>query len=235
MPSHGGVRRPRSRSSTRTTWLRIGATFATWSLRRWEQRDDDFASALLAIHDEDPERLTHEEIASILFSLSFAGHETTNNLIGNTIRRLLEEPGRWDAVVADLALIPGAVDEVLRYDPSVTVWRRQAKKEVGVGGVRIPAGARLFLWLAAAGRDASVFPEPDRFDPLRANAGKTLAFGKGIHYCIGAALGKLEARVAVEVLADRFPRLRLVPGQEIPFHPNISFRGPMSLLVEVRP
>ncbi len=199
------------------------------------ERDDDFASALLAIHDEDPERLTHEEIASILFSLSFAGHETTNNLIGNTIRRLLEEPGRWDAVVADPALIPGAVDEVLRYDPSVTVWRRQAKKEVGVGGVRIPAGARLFLWLAAAGRDASVFPEPNRFDPLRANAGKTLAFGKGIHYCIGAALGKLEARVAVEVLADRFPRLRLVPGQEIPFHPNISFRGPMSLLVEVRP
>src|SRR5215813_11150872 len=85
-------------------------------------RGDDFCSALLEIHDEDPERLTHEEIASILFSLSFAGHETTNNLIGNCIRRLLEEPARWDAVVADPALVPGVVDEVLRYDPSVTVW-----------------------------------------------------------------------------------------------------------------
>ena len=104
-----------------------------------------------------------------------------------------------------------------------------------VGGVRIPAGSRLFLWLAAAGRDPSVFPEPDRFDPLRENARRTLAFGKGIHYCIGAALGKLETQVAVELLADRFPGLRLVAGQEIRFHPNIAFRGPMSLLVEVRP
>ena len=80
-------------------------------------RADDFASALLAIHDEDPESLTHEEIASILFSLSFAGHETTNYLIGNAIRRLLEDATRWSAVVDDPSLIPGAVDETLRYDP----------------------------------------------------------------------------------------------------------------------
>jgi cytochrome P450 len=124
-------------------------------------RDDDFASALLEIHDEDPEQLSHEEIASILFSLSFAGHETTNNLIGNAIRRLLEEPGRWDVVVADTTLIRGVVDEVLRYDPSVVV----------------------------------------------------------------------EAAVALELLAERFPGLRLVTRQEIPFHPNISFRGPLRLLV----
>ena len=194
-------------------------------------RDDDFASALLEIHDEDPEQLSHEEIASILFSLSFAGHETTNNLIGNAIRRLLEEPQRWDAVVADPTLIPGVVDEVLRYDPSVVVWRRQANRDVTVAGVAIPAGAKLFLWLAATGRDPSVFPEPERFDPQRENAKRTLAFGKGIHFCIGAALGKLEAAVALELLAERFPRLRLMPGQEIPFHPNIAFRGPLELYV----
>jgi cytochrome P450 len=194
-------------------------------------RDDDFASALLEIHAEDPEQLSHEEIASILFSLSFAGHETTNNLIGNALRRLLEEPGRWEAVVADPTLVPGVVDEVLRYDPSVVVWRRQATRDVAVGGVAIPEGAKLFLWLAATGRDPSVFPEPERFDPHRENAKKTLAFGKGIHYCIGAALGKLEAAVALEVLAERFPGLRLVPGQEMPFHPNIAFRGPLELLV----
>ena len=200
-----------------------------------EDRADDFASALLGIQDEDPDRLTHEEIASILFSLSFAGHETTNNLLGNTIRRLLEDTRRWEAVVADRSLIPGVVDEVLRYDPSVTVWRRQARRDVTVGDVRIPAGSRLFLWLAAAGRDPSVFPEPDRFDPLRENARRTLTFGKGIHYCIGAALGKLETQVAVDLLADRFPGLRLVAGEEISFHPNIAFRGPMSLRVEVQP
>jgi cytochrome P450 len=200
--------------------------------RKAQERDDTFTSALLAIHDEEPEALTQEEIASILFSLSFAGHETTNYLIGNVVRRLLEEPARWDAVVADPTLIPGAVDETLRYDPSVPVWRRVTKRPVTLGGVDVPEGAKLFLWLAASGRDASVFPEPEIFDLRRAEASKTLAFGKGIHYCLGAALGKLEAQLALEALTHRFPRLRLVEGQVFSFHPNISFRGPQALWVQ---
>jgi cytochrome P450 len=196
-----------------------------------DARADDFTSALLDIHDEDPDQLTPEEIASILFSLSFAGHETTNNLLGNCVRRLLEEPTRWQTIVADPSLIPDAVDEILRYDPSVVVWRRQATEDVVIGGVDIPAGAKLFLWLAAAGRDPSVFPEPEQFDPRRANARRTLAFGRGIHFCIGAALGKLEAHIALQELTIRFPNLELVADQEVPFHPNISFRGPQSLWV----
>jgi cytochrome P450 len=195
-------------------------------------RDDDFASALLAIHDEEPDALTHEEIGSILYSLTFAGHETTNYLIGNVVRRLLEEPARWDAVVADPGLIRAAVDETLRYDPSVPVWRRVTKRPVTLGGVNVPEGAKLFLWLAASGRDAAVFPEPETFDLRRTEASKTLAFGKGIHYCLGAALGKLEAQLALEALTRRFPRLRLVEGQRFSFHPNISFRGPQALLVQ---
>jgi cytochrome P450 len=195
-------------------------------------REDDFASALLAIHDEDPEALTHEEVGSILYSLTFAGHETTNYLIGNIVHRLLEKPARWDAVVADPTLIPGAIREILRYDTSVPVWRRVTKRPVTLGGVDLPAGAKLFLWLAAAGRDAAVFSEPEKFDLRRADASKTLAFGKGIHYCLGAALGKLEAQLALEALTHRFPRLRLVEGQEVTFHPNISFRGPQSLWVQ---
>jgi cytochrome P450 len=194
-------------------------------------RADDFAGALLAIHDEDPEQLSHEEIASILFSLSFAGHETTNYLIGNLVRRLLEDRARWERVVADPALIAGAVDETLRYDTSVPVWRRITRRATTLGGVDLPEGAKLFLWLAASGRDASVFPEPERFDLDRGNARRSLAFGKGIHYCVGASLGKLEARLAIAGLARRFPDLRLVEGQEIPFHPNISFRGPLELWV----
>jgi cytochrome P450 len=200
--------------------------------RKADDRADDFASALLAIHDEDPEALSEEEIASILFSLSFAGHETTNYLIGNLVRRLLEDPARWDEVVADPALIPGAVEETLRYDTSVPAWRRIAKRTVTLGGVEIPEGSKLFLWLAASGRDASVFPEPDVFDLRRANARRHLAFGKGIHFCIGSALGKLEAQLALAELARRFPRLRLVEGQELAFHPNISFRGPLTLWVQ---
>jgi cytochrome P450 len=194
-------------------------------------RADDFASALLAISDEDPEQLTHEEIASILFSLSFAGHETTNYLIGNLVRRLLEDRARWERVVAEPELIAGAVDETLRFDTSVPVWRRIVRRATTLGGVELPEGAKLFLWLAASGRDASVFPEPERFDLERDNARRSLAFGKGIHYCVGASLGKLEARLAIAGLARRFPGLRLVEGQEIPFHPNISFRGPLELWV----
>jgi hypothetical protein len=199
--------------------------------RKAQERDDMFTSALLAIHDEKPEALTQEEISSILFSLTFAGHETTNYLIGNVVRRLLEDSTRWDAVVADPALIAGAVDETLRYDPSVPVWRRVTKRPVTLGGVDLPAGAKLFLWLAASGRDTAVFPEPETFDLSRANTSKTLAFGKGIHYCLGAALGKLEAQIALDGLTHRFPRLRLVDGQALSFHPNISFRGPQALWV----
>jgi cytochrome P450 len=192
-------------------------------------RGDDFTSALLAIHDEQPDQLTQEEIASILFSLSFAGHETTNYLIGNALRRLLGVPSRWEEIVADPALIPGAIEEILRYDPSVPVWRRATKRPVTIAGFEIPEGAKLFLWLAAAGRDPTVFPDPDRFDMRRANARHHLAFGKGIHFCIGSALGKLEARLALEALAKRFPNLQLIPGEELTFHPNISFRGPQTL------
>jgi cytochrome P450 len=196
------------------------------------QRDESFTSALLAIHDENPGALTEEEITSILFGLTFAGHETTNYLIGNMVRRLLEDPARWDAVVADPALIPAAVDETLRHDPSVPVWRRVTTRPVTLGGVDLPAGAKLFLWLAASGRDESVFHDPDTFDLHRTDASKTLAFGKGIHYCLGAALGKLEARLALEALTRKFPRLRLVAPQTLSFHPNISFRGPQELWVQ---
>jgi cytochrome P450 len=103
---------------------------------------------------------------------------------------------------------------------------------VTIAGVEIPEGAKLFLWLAAAGRDPDVFPNPDMFDLHGDNARHHLAFGKGIHVCIGSALGKLEARLALEALTTRFPRLRLVPNQKLTFHPNISFRGPQSLWVE---
>ncbi len=174
-------------------------------------------------------------ISSILFSLSFAGHETTTGLIGNTVRRLLEAPERWDQVAADPGLIPGAVDETLRFDPSVPVWRRVTARPATLGGVELPEGARLFLWLAAAGRDASVFADPAGFDLRRPNAQDHLAFGRGLHYCLGASLGKLETRIAVEHLARRFPRLRLAEEQQLSFHPNISFRGPQALFVRLGP
>ncbi|MEA2247207.1 MAG: hypothetical protein QOH46_1736 [Solirubrobacteraceae bacterium] len=133
--------------------------------------------------------------------------------------------------MSDHGHIAGAVDETLRYDPSVPVWRRVTKRPATLGGVALPEGAKLFLWLAAAGRDPSVFPEPDAFDVCRDNAKRHLAFGKGIHFCIGSALGRLEAQLALEELTTRFPSLRLVKDRELAFHPNISFRGPLALWV----
>ncbi len=199
--------------------------------RKTSAHDESFTSALLEIHEKEPEALTPEEITSILYSLTFAGHETTNYLIGNMLRRLLEEPSRWDTVVGDPSLIAGVVDETLRYDSSVPMWRRVTRRSVRLGRVELPEGAKLLLWLAAAGRDPDVFPEPDTFEPRRTGASKTLAFGKGIHYCLGAALGKLEAQRALEALTRRFPNLRLVQGQALKFHPNIAFRGPKELWV----
>ncbi|HEV2254233.1 MAG TPA: cytochrome P450 [Streptosporangiaceae bacterium] len=192
---------------------------------------DDLASDLIAIHAEAPDRLTLDEIASILFSLSFAGHETTTGLISNTVRRLLENPERWDEIAAEPGLIPGAVEETLRYDPSVAVWRRVTTRPVTLSGVDLPQGARLYLWLASAGRDKAAFAEPDRFDLHRPDAERHLAFGKGVHFCLGANFGRLEAQIAVAELARRYPRLRLAPGQHFTFHPNISFRGPQTLMV----
>src|SRR5262249_21729719 len=153
----------------------------------------------------------------------------------NTVRRLLEQPARWDAVVRDPGLIAQAVDESLRFDPSVPVWRRVTTRAVTLGGLELPAGAKLVLGLAAANREPSVFPDPERFDLGRGNADQHLAFGRGLHYCLGAHLGKLEARIVLEELVQRFPDMRLVPGQELRFHPNISFRGPQQLLVRVAP
>jgi len=195
------------------------------------ERADDLTSDLLAVHDEDPERLTLDEISSILFSLSFAGHETTTGLIGNTVRRLLEDQSGWQAVVGQPELLAAAIEETLRFDTSVPVWRRVTSRPVTLGGVQLPAGARLFLWLAAAGRDPAVFDGPGQFDLSRPNADQHVAFGKGLHYCLGANLGKLEAQLAIGELARRYPELALVTGQRLTFHPNISFRGPQSLLV----
>jgi cytochrome P450 len=141
-------------------------------------------------------------------------------------------PPRAGGPDRDRHLIPAAVEETLRYDPSVPVWRRVTTRPVTLAGRELPAGARLFLWLAAAGRDPAAFPEPDAFDLHRPDADRHLAFGQGLHYCLGANLGRLETQIAVSELARRHPGLRLVPGQRLTFHPNISFRGPQSLRVQ---
>ena len=193
---------------------------------------DDLTSTLLAVRAGHDEVFTLDEIASVLFAFLTAGHETTSSLIGNAARRLLEERAIWEQLCVDPVLIPGAVEEVLRFDGPVVSWRRRAKRDVEIAGVAIPGGAQLLLLLGSANRDLSAFDDADRLDIRRGNATAHLSFGHGIHFCLGAALARLEARVVLEVLAARLPSLRLVAEQEIRFVPNTSFRGPLALEAE---
>jgi cytochrome P450 len=201
--------------------------------RRAEDLRDDYTSDLLRILAEDEENLSFEEVVSICYSLSFAGHETTTNLILNGLRKLLSRPGLWDELREDPSLIENAVEETLRRDTSVVAWRRSTTRPVEIAGVEVPEGARLMLLLASANRDESVFEDPDSFDIRRENANKHIAFSHGIHFCLGAPLARLEARVAFELLTQRLPALRLSPPeQRFEFDPNMSFRGPKELWAE---
>jgi len=163
--------------------------------------------------------------------LSFAGHETTTNIVASGVHRLLERPERWRRLRDDPALADNAVEETLRFDTSVIAWRRITTKSASIGGVEVPPGAKLLLLLGSANRDESQFPNPDQFDLDRVQARNHLSFGKGIHYCLGAALARLQTKVVYEILPASIPGLRL-SEQFITFHPNIAFRGPRALRVE---
>jgi cytochrome P450 len=193
---------------------------------------EDFTTQLVQAVDAEGERLQPAEVATVLFGLLLAGHETTTNHVSNGVRRFLEHRAEaWEPLCADPSLIPNAIEEVLRFDPSVVMWRRKTKVPVQLRGIDVPADANLLLLIGSANRDAEIFPDGERFDIRRANAREHLSFGIGNHLCLGAPLARLEARVVFEELTRRRPGLRLVADQQLAFHPNISFRGPTALEV----
>lgn len=200
--------------------------------RRKREPRDDLTSELLEQRASDPEALDDRELASVLFALSFAGHETTTNLLSNALRQLLARPGLWEEVCATPALIDGAVEETLRFDTSVIAWRRVATRATAIGGVSVPAGAKLMLAFGAANHDPRHFPDPEEYDIRRDNAHTQLSFGWGIHFCLGASLARIESGIVLRLLAERLPGLRLAADQQLTFPPNISFRGPYHLLAE---
>ena len=175
--------------------------------------------------------ISDHEIASLCYSLLFAGHETTTTLIANSARVLLSHRDQWDRIVADQALIPGAIDEVLRYSGSILAWRRRALADAEIGGVAVPKGADILLVMGSANRDEAVFENPDEFDITRPDARSHLSFGFGIHYCLGNQLAKLQAKIVLEETIARAPQLRLFEGAEITFGENLSFRAPTSVPV----
>lgn len=192
---------------------------------------DDLTSDLIRMRNGDDETLTLNEIASCMITLLVAGHETTTAQINNTLLHWLGEREYWEQLCENPASIPQALEESMRYDPSVCTWRRLARKTTVVNGVEIPEGANLLLMLNSANHDDDMFPDPDRIDITRDNVRDHLAFGYGIHYCVGAPLARLEMGILLEKLTQRMPNLRLVPDQSIDYVRNISFRGPIRLAV----
>lgn len=186
--------------------------------------------ALPDLRDDYTSDLLEEEIVSMLYSLSFAGHETTTNLIANGLRRTLARPGLWDELRENPDLIASTVEEALWFDSSVIAWCRAVNRDVEIRGVEIPAGDRLFLLLGSANHDEAVFENPEEFDICRENAKKHTAFSHGIHFCLDAPLARLEARVTLEKLTRRLPELRLDPPEgDFEFVVNAQFRGPARL------
>ncbi|MGW6419815.1 cytochrome P450 family protein [Streptomyces sp. NPDC055055] len=193
---------------------------------------DDLLSGLITARAEDGDRLSLPELRAMAYLLLIAGHETTVNLISNTVRNLLTHPAQLAALRADPSLLDGAIEESLRYDgPVETGTYRFTREEVVLGGRVVPAHESVLVGIGALDRDPARFPDPDRFDIRRDTRGH-LAFGHGIHYCLGAPLARLEGRIALRTLLDRFPRLELDPeGEPWEWLPGLLLRGVRSLPV----
>jgi cytochrome P450 len=173
------------------------------------------------------DRLTWTELSANATLLLHAGHETTTHLIGNGLLALLQHPDQLARLRGDQSLVPSAVEEFLRYDSPVQLTNRQAHEDVEMGGKRIRAGQMVHLVLGAANRDPAAFPDPNRLDVAR-NPNKHVAFGFSHHFCLGAALARLESRIAFDTLLRRFPDLRLetsTPSRQ----ENFILRGLKSL------
>ena len=187
----------------------------------------DVLGQLITAHDAGEQALSEDELLGNLILLFIAGHETTTNLIGNGLLTLLRHPGELARLRAQPALMPSAVDEMLRFEPSVGMVSRHTVEPYAVGDTVIPPGQVVFFMHAAANRDPAVFAEPERFDIGR-SPNPHLTFGAGIHYCLGAPLARIEAEEAFSRLLQRNPALSLVDAQP-PWRKLINLRGLESL------
>lgn len=193
--------------------------------RRGDPRNDLLTALIHA--EEDGDRLSREELLTNALGLLFAGHETTTNLLGNGLLSLLRAPDRIDWLREDPERVADALEELLRYDGPVGAIVRVAREEVELEGRRILPGRRVFAMINAANRDPLRFPEPDRLDLAR-RPNPHLAFGHGIHYCLGAPLARLEGEILFRALLRRFPRIALADGP-LEWRDSLVLRGLKSL------
>ncbi|MEU1268605.1 cytochrome P450 [Streptomyces sp. NPDC005799] len=208
-----------------------------WSRARRHAPRDDLLSALVAVRDEEDGRLTEEELVGTAMMLVVAGHESTVHLLGNAVLSLLRHPGRLALLRERPDLVPGAVEGFLRHDTSVErSTSRYAAEDIELGGVRVPRGGMIVVALGSAGHDA---PQPGGGDPAALGVtrpgARHLAFGHGIHHCLGAPLTRLEATIALRVLLSRVPELELtVSVGSLEWIGSGIIRGVLSLPVRYR-
>jgi cytochrome P450 len=197
--------------------------------QRRKQPGDDLMSRLIAV-EESGDQLAEDEIVSTCSLLLIAGHETTVNLIANAMLAMLREPAQWAALAADAQRAPAVIEETLRYDPPVHLVARIAADDMTIGDTHVVKGDTMLLLLAAAQHDGAEFDQPAAFNPDR-KAFRHLSFGRGLHYCLGAPLARLEAAVALSAVTSRFPHARLA-GEPV-YKPNVTLRGLASLDIAI--
>ncbi len=206
----------------------VAAYFTEEIEKRRRNPGPDLVSALVAAHDE-AEALTAPDLLNFVVLLLLAGNETTTNLIGNGMLALGRHPEQLEALRANPELMPRAIEEMLRYDGPVQSTARFPHQPVEIGGVEVPAGSIVFAILAAANRDPAQFKDPERFDITR-TPNDHVAFGEGIHFCIGAPLARLEGAIAIGATLQRFPNLRLKnPDAKLSYRGSYFLRGLASL------
>ncbi|TMR88440.1 cytochrome P450 [Nonomuraea basaltis] len=191
---------------------------------RAKDPQDDFTSLMTSLIGDE---LTHREVVELISTILLGGNDTVPNQLGNTVLRLLRE-GAWPVPPER---VPGAAEECMRIDGAALGSFRYATTDIPLHGVTIPAGALVLLSVDSAAHDETVFPDPGRFWIDRPNAADHMVFGYGIHFCVGAALGRLQLRTALDVLGRRLPGLRLLPGVPISHRKSIVGRGLTSLQV----
>jgi hypothetical protein len=197
---------------------------------RQKSPKDDLLSALISKSD-DEDSLSHNELISTCITLLFAGHETTANLLSSSLLEILRNPSHIEILTRNPELAHNAVEETLRYNSPVQRIRRVARENVELGGVSIHKGALVMGFIGSANRDEELFENPEIFDITR-KENPHLAFGGGIHFCIGAALSRLEAPIVLNSLFSQFPKTKLALGFVEKYRENMTFRGLESLEVE---